>query len=132
MIDYSTDPDSRPYFDGLNRGEFVLQFCTACERHQFPPRAFCVRCGDRSTEWRTASGRGVLYAATVTHRTSEDAFAALVPYTVGLIDLDEGVRVMARGAPDGAAIGERVVVVPDPNAPVGPSLLFVREEVVGE
>jgi uncharacterized OB-fold protein len=131
MIDPSADADSRPYFEGLNRAELMLQFCTTCQRHQFPPRAFCVRCGDRSVEWRPASGRGELYAATVTHRPSEEAFAALVPYAVGLVDLDEGVRVMARGAVDDAVIGARVVVVPDPRAPVGPSLLFVREEVVG-
>ena len=130
MIDPSADADSRPYFEGLNRAELMLQFCTTCDRHQFPPRAFCVRCGDRSIDWRPASGRGELYAATVTHRPSEEAFAALVPYAVGLVDLDEGVRVMARGAAEDAVIGGRVVVVPDPGAPVGPSLLFIREETV--
>lgn len=46
-------------------------------------------------EWRTVSGRGTIYSYSIVRRAPSQAFAD-VPYTVALVDLDEGVRMMAR------------------------------------
>jgi uncharacterized OB-fold protein len=53
-------------------------------------------------EWRPASGRGTLHSFTVVHRAPpppegavDGAWAGTVPYVVALVDLDEGVRLMA-------------------------------------
>src|SRR3712207_8297104 len=41
------------------------------------------------------SGRGVVHTFTTQYRPGHPAFAGKVPYTAVLVDLDEGVRVLA-------------------------------------
>lgn len=121
---------SQPFFDGLARGEVLLQHCPSCARHQFPAREICVRCGARALEWVNSDGLGSLHAFTVMHRAPEESFADLVPYAVGLVELDEGLRIMARAAvpPDQISIGMRSRIFPDPEPRLGPCLLFRPEE----
>jgi hypothetical protein len=69
-----------------------------------------------------ASGRGTLHAFTIVHRAPAREFQADVPYVVALIDLDEGVRLLAtlvEVAPDPVAvrIGARVEIVYDDVTP---------------
>jgi uncharacterized protein len=122
----AADIDSQAFFDGLDRGEVLVQHCPSCGRHQFPARVVCVRCGARGVEWSRIDGGGTLYAFTVTHRPPEAAFADLVPYAVGLVDLVEGVRVMARSLalPDRLSIGMPVEVLADPAPRLEPCLIF--------
>jgi uncharacterized OB-fold protein len=46
-------------------------------------------------DWVRASGRGTVHTFTVVHRTT-DEFSADLPFPVGLVDLEEGIRMMAR------------------------------------
>ena len=57
-----------------------------------------------------ASGRGTVYSFTVVHRTSEE-FSADLPFPVGLVDLEEGVRMMARLDVSEPVVGMPVEVV---------------------
>ena len=52
-------------------------------------------------------GRGTIYSMTEVVRAPTPAFSSLVPYVLALVDLDDGVRVMAHAEPD-LRIGERV------------------------
>ena len=97
-----------PYLDGLERGVLRYQRCTACGAPQTLTRDACTACGAESPAWLDARGVGTVRAVTVVSRAPSDTFRALVPYTLVLVDLDEGARVMAHGEP-GVAIGERVV-----------------------
>lgn len=60
-----------------------------------------------SLSWVDAAGRGTVYAVTVVTRAPSDEFRSLAPYTLVLVDLEEGSRVMAHGVP-GLAIGDKV------------------------
>jgi uncharacterized protein len=84
-----------------------VQRCTSCKAAQTLSRLACQQCGAEHLEWQDAAGTGTVYAVTVVNRAPTEAFRALLPYTLVLVDLDEGARVMAHGAP-GLAIGERV------------------------
>jgi hypothetical protein len=75
-----------------------FQRCGGCGALLGYPRVLCPGCGSRDLVWEESAGRGVVYSATTVH-TREEA------YGVCLVDLDEGVRVMAAGAPK---IGARV------------------------
>ena len=97
------------FWSGCAAGELRYQRCRACAALQSYPRAFCMRCGAADLEWLTAGGRGTVYAMTRVERAPTDEFRALAPYVIALIDLDEGYRMMAHGAP-GIGIGERVQV----------------------
>lgn len=89
-------------------GTLGYQRCAACGRAQFYPRPFCARCGG-APAWAQSTGCGTVYAVTRVDRAPSPDFAALVPYDILLVDLDEGFRMMAHGAP-GLAIGDRVRV----------------------
>lgn len=101
------DPFSWPFWEAAAEGRLVIQHCNACGRSQFYPRPHCVHCGKGNPVWRQASGRGRVYSATTVHlkvTSTRDP-----PYRVGIIELDEGVRIF--GALDAIeiGIGDRVV-----------------------
>lgn len=95
------------FWEGCARGELRYQRCRACGAAQFHARAFCARCAGAQLDWCSAQGTGTVYALTRVERAPGDAFRALVPYVIALIDMDEGWRMMAHAA-SGLAIGARV------------------------
>jgi uncharacterized OB-fold protein len=88
------DHASRHYWQRAAEGQLVVQRCVDCEQYQFYPRALCARCTGE-TEWVDASGRGTLYTYTIIRQNRSEAFAPLLPYAVGMVELDEGVRMMS-------------------------------------
>ena len=46
-------------------------------------------------EWVKASGNGRVYTYTVCHVAAHPAFESRVPYAIAMIELDEGVRMLA-------------------------------------
>jgi uncharacterized protein len=96
-----------PFVEGLARGVVRYQCCATCGSAQTLTRSACSGCGGLDLPWRDAAGTGTVYASTVVHRAPSEAWRALAPYTLVLVDLDEGPRVMAHGAA-GLLIGERV------------------------
>lgn len=88
------DHTSKHYWQRAAEGHLVLQRCTACGAYQFYPRALCVACAGEP-EWVEASGRGTLHTFTVIRQNRSPAFADLSPYAVGVVELEEGVRMMS-------------------------------------
>jgi uncharacterized protein len=84
------------YWRSALEGSLQIQYCRACARHQFYPRRFCTQCLSDQIEWVQASGRGRVYTYTVCHIAAHPAFESQVPYAVAMIELDEGVRMLAR------------------------------------
>ena len=79
----------------------------------FYPRIVCTLCLSTDLEWREASGRGRVYAATISYRAPDQAFRAEVPYVIALIDLEEGPRMMSNVTdcdPGDVRIGDEVEV----------------------
>lgn len=96
-----------PYLEGVARGVIRYQSCEGCGAAQTLTRYACMRCGSQRLAWRDAAGTGTVHAITAVMRAPSDEFRALTPYTLVLVDLDEGSRVMAHGLP-GLKIGDRV------------------------
>lgn len=90
---------------GLDAGKFTYQRCAECSDAFFYPRVLCPGCGSTRLSWETSAGLGVLYAVTwVSSRDGE-------LYSVCLVDLDEGIRVMSTvvtADADEVVIGARV------------------------
>jgi uncharacterized protein len=106
-------PVTRPYWEATTRDELLLQRCGECGRCSHYPRSHCPTCWSPQLTWVTASGGGELVSATTIHRPGHPAFAALVPYVVGLVDLDEGARLLAnidRPSARELLIGERLAL----------------------
>lgn len=125
------DAESKPFWDGVALGELRLQRCRDCARAVFPARIVCPHCFGEELESLRAAGTGTVYSKTVVHRAF-GAFAEHVPFTIALIDLDEGVRMMSRIVGETpVAIGDRVRlrVTRLDDAPEAPQLPCFRAEV---
>ena len=88
------DNASRHYWQSAADGRLVVQRCLSCGEYQFYPRALCAACAG-AMEWVHVSGRGTLYTYTIIRQNRSPAFAALSPYAVGMVELEEGVRMMS-------------------------------------
>ena len=85
----------------------VYQHCGGCGRQWVFQRAFCPHCGREGPQLRAFAGTGTVCASTLVHRAPDDRFRALAPYRLVLVDLDEGLRLMAH-ADAGVRVGQRV------------------------
>lgn len=85
--------DNRFWFDAAKEGRLEIQRCTACGALRHPPGPACPKC--RALEWDTiqAARRCTLHSYTVIHHPRDSAFD--YPLAVGLVDLDEGTRLVA-------------------------------------
>jgi uncharacterized OB-fold protein len=87
-----------PFREGLGKRRLMLQFDRASGRAQFYPRPQSLY-GESGVEWREASGRGRIFALTLS-RVAPAHLKGEVPYSLALVQLDEGPRMLARiGAP---------------------------------
>ncbi|HCP00886.1 MAG: hypothetical protein CL573_04550 [Alphaproteobacteria bacterium] len=107
------DPDADPYWEGAAKGVLRYRRCTNCSIAIFYPRSICPNCGATDPKWAVSEGAGVVYACTTVHR-APPAFAERAPYTVLLVDLDEGFRMMggllSEPCETTVVVGDRVTV----------------------
>lgn len=97
MTKYFSPPPSdeaRPFWDATREQRLVLPWCTRCDAAFWFPRPTCPRCLGDAIEWRDAAGTAEVYAVSVMHRPGPFRDEADGPYTVALVDLPEGVRMM--------------------------------------
>lgn len=105
-------PTTQAFWDGAKAGRLMLQWDPKARKYQFWPRANSVRTGRRNLQWKPTSGKGELYSFTITH-VATPGFEDKTPYAVGLIELDEGVRIIGNlinVAIEDVKIGMRVKV----------------------
>ncbi|HWB65815.1 MAG TPA: OB-fold domain-containing protein [Mycobacteriales bacterium] len=85
--------DNAALFDGYRRHELRIPRCNGCGALTFPPTPRCVECGSFDRGYVVGSGRGRLHSFTVVHHPQVPGFR--YPLPVGLIELDEGPRMLA-------------------------------------
>ena len=74
------------------------QHCGVCGHVWYFRRDFCLVCGG-APQTLAAAGIGTVYATTLVHRAPSEEFKALVPYSIVLVDMREGFRVMGHAEP---------------------------------
>jgi len=104
------DALNAPFWQGLAAGEVRLQKCAACGSHQYPAESFCYECGAQSLAWVKVAGEGTVYSFIVVHQQYHKAFKPFLPYTVAIVQMDEGPRMLSAmlGLEKPVAIGDRV------------------------
>jgi uncharacterized OB-fold protein len=117
------DSESEPFWQACREGRLLIMRCRACDRSYFYPRRYCPRCWSDETEWLEASGRGTVHTYSVVHQNPAPPFRDWAPYAVVLVDLEEGVRVMANW--DRAADLDRLAV----GLPVQVTFEAVSDEI---
>ena len=77
------------------RYALVGEECPHCNYRIFPPRDVCPNCGEEAKELYYFSGKGSIYSYTVIHN-APTGFEGTTPYTVALVQLEEGPVVTAQ------------------------------------
>lgn len=72
-----------------HRYRLVGTICKGCSTKHFPPRMVCTNCSSEDMEPVKFSGLGKILSYTIIH-TAPDGFEKQSPYTVALVQLDEG------------------------------------------
>ena len=126
---------SAPFWDATRRRELVLPWCDECDAAFWFPREVCPRCLSPDVGWRSSPGRGSVYAVTVEHKPKAlEAVFGGEPYAIALVELDEGVRMMANVVgtdPAAVRIDDRVVVTWEPMSD-GRHLPLFGPELAGD
>ncbi|HXC78909.1 MAG TPA: Zn-ribbon domain-containing OB-fold protein [Candidatus Acidoferrum sp.] len=105
---------SRPFWEAVARGVLVLQRCRNDGRYEWTPQTVCSECLEDTLEWTEVSGNGTVYSYSVVSRPQIPAFE--VPYTVAIVELVEGPRMLTQivgGTRDQVAIGAPVRFHPE-------------------
>jgi uncharacterized OB-fold protein len=85
----AVDEESRGFWEGARIGELRVQACSSCDRLRHPPRPMCPYCRSTAREWKTMSGRATVWSYVVPHPPLLNAYSAIAPYNVIVVELDE-------------------------------------------
>lgn len=77
----------------LREGRLMGSRCGSCGHVTFPPRADCVECLSDDFQLTPYSGKGTLHTHTLI-TAPPSGFEALAPYHIGVVDLEEGGRLV--------------------------------------
>jgi uncharacterized OB-fold protein len=84
----------------LNEERLMGSKCRRCGTLYVPPRPICVQCHGDEMEWVEMKGTGTLQAFTCIAvgppSMCEEGYDRNNPYCSGVVELDEGVKVVAR------------------------------------
>jgi hypothetical protein len=112
------NPLTVPFFDELRHARLVAQQCQSCGYRLWPPGPLCPQCLSNELEWTPVSARGIVWSYADYQRALGPNFAAEVPYCVGLVQLDDGPRMVGRIERDSIPrVGAAVSAVFDPDRP---------------
>ena len=105
--DPNPNPETQAFWDAAREGRFTLRWCNDCAKTHWYPRAVCPHCMSSNTEWREASGRGVIYTFSITRRANP-------PYAIAYVTLEEGPTMISNIIDcdfDAIKIGQKVKLV---------------------
>lgn len=91
-----SDPMVAPFFAATAEGRLTVQRCAACGYLRWPPGPMCPQCQTIGNDWVDVRPTGTLYSYATYHRALNPVFTDAVPYTVGLVELDDGPRMYGR------------------------------------
>lgn len=121
------DGPNAEFYRWARTGRLHLQRCSRCGSFQHPPRYGCRRCGAGELEWAPVDGVGTLYSWTVSHFPFDRGWAAALPYATGVVELPEGVRLVAALATETPRTGLPVRVQLTPRGEDAVLLSLVAE-----
>ena len=109
------DALNTPYWDSLARGALSYQRCKVCRHAWLPARSECPGCLAADWHWQVAAGGAKLISWVVYHMAYHPAFANRLPYTVAVVELDEGPRLISNvigvGDAEKLQIDQRLLLV---------------------
>ena len=88
------DDLSKPFWDAVNERRLVLQYCTVCNKLQYPPQPTCQVCGSADQlEWKEVEGKGHVATYIVIEDGRLNRRMPDQPYNLAMVTLDEDTSV---------------------------------------
>lgn len=81
---------NRPFWEGCAQGKLLLQRGKTSRQLRYPAALVCPFTLDPEYEWEEMSGRGKIFTYVVFDRVYHKSWEGRTPYTVALVELDEG------------------------------------------
>jgi uncharacterized OB-fold protein len=88
------DDLNRPFWDGCRAGELRLQRCDRGHL-RYPIATLCPVCLSTEATWEAVSGCGEVFSFAVFRHAYNNGWADRVPYTVAIVQLEEGPRMIS-------------------------------------
>ncbi|MEO6884827.1 MAG: bifunctional MaoC family dehydratase N-terminal/OB-fold nucleic acid binding domain-containing protein [Jatrophihabitantaceae bacterium] len=85
--------DTAFFWAGTAAGELRIQRCPECGNLRHPPGPMCPSCGNAKPDYIVAHGRGTVFSFVVHHAPKVPG--KTLPFVVALVELEEGVRMLA-------------------------------------
>lgn len=82
---------NRPFWEGLQRHEFLVPKCADCGDYNWIPYPACRSCLSENQEWTQVSGDATVYSFTIVHR-GHGPFNEEAPYALVMAKLVEEPR----------------------------------------
>lgn len=86
-------PDTAFFWAGTAIGELRIQSCGDCGALRHPPGPMCMECGSPNPKYVVAAGTGEVFSYVVHHHPPVPG--KRLPIAIALVELTEGVRVLA-------------------------------------
>jgi uncharacterized OB-fold protein len=86
---------SKPFWDATRERRLLIQECRNCGKKIFYPKKYCPECRSTDIGWIESSGEGKVYSFSTLHLGVHPKFEGNAPYTIAIIELNEGVRLMS-------------------------------------
>lgn len=104
------DALAAPFFAAAAQRRLVVQRCTACTALRWPPLAGCPQCRSRDSDWVEVTPAGTIWSYVVYHRAFAAELNPDIPYTVVMVELDDGPYLVGRliGGEKPPTVGARV------------------------
>jgi uncharacterized OB-fold protein len=104
---------TRPFWDACRRHELSIQRCRSCGALLHYPKVICPHDQGTEFDWAPMSGRGTVHSYVGAYRAFHPAFQDDLPYTIAIVELEEGPRMMTNivAPPDSVSIGMKVEVL---------------------
>lgn len=86
---------SEPFYKAAKDRRLLIQRCKDCNNVISYPKCVCPHCWSTNLEWFVSKGKGKLYSYTIVNTGAPEDFKQALPYVIGVIDVDEGVRMVS-------------------------------------
>lgn len=95
FIPPTISPEAEEYWRGAGQGRLLYQKCRGCGSIQFPFLTICRNCLSEDVEAKESSGKGRVVTFSTIYRAPSPVFAMHLPYTLALVELEEGYRMLS-------------------------------------
>ena len=79
------------FYKFMEESRLMAAKCLKCGKMHLPPRPMCDSCYGQEFSWMEVSGKGRLMTYSIIY-VAPPQFQVFVPYTIGIIQLESGLR----------------------------------------